>query len=84
VPGYRRSDVNFLCICVHIVSLSIVPLGILSCLTLLTGEIYSKKKDEYGFLKTWGAAKKISVVALLALSFSAGIVLALNALNRPL
>ena len=83
VPGYRRSDVNLLCIVIHIVTGSIVPLGLVSCLTLLTGEIYSKKKDEFGYLKVWGMPNKIGVIGLLALSFSAGIALVLKALNRP-
>ena len=83
VPGYRRSDVNLLCVTLHVLTLSVVPLGILSCLTLLTGEIYSKKKDEYGYLKTWGTTSKVAVMGLLALSFSAGIALAFKALDRP-
>jgi uncharacterized membrane protein len=62
VPWYRRSGpigtITFL-------GLFVLPAAIFSCIVALTGDIYTKKKDESGKLVTWSFGNKVAAVIIL-------------------
>ena len=64
VPWYRRSGpvgtITFL-------GLFFGPAILLSCIVALTGDIYTKKKDESGKLITWSFGNKIAAVIILVI-----------------
>ena len=65
VPWYRRSGVNSVFILVHILTCGCVPLILWTCVNLVTGDIYYKKKDAAGLLETWGFANRVVAIAIL-------------------
>ena len=65
VPWYRRSSINSLFILINVISFGWIP-GILAvCLLVVTGDIYSKSRDDQGNLKRWGKGNKIAAFILL-------------------
>src|SRR3990170_6170533 len=65
VPWYRRSGVNSVFILVHILTGGCVPFILWTCVNLVTGDIYYKKKDAAGYLQTRSFANKVVAVAIL-------------------
>lgn len=68
VPWYRRSSWNTLFILVGFGSKGYLPLTLVTCILLLTGDVYFKDKDSEGRLKRWGRANKYAAVLLLVLN----------------
>lgn len=67
VPWYRQSHLNSIFILIHLVTCATIPLLLITCLTLVTGNIYYNQKDESGNLKTWSTANKVlAFIFLLA------------------
>jgi hypothetical protein len=66
VPWYRRSGVNTAFIVIGVGSRGVIPLTLVSCLLVLTGEIYYKKPDKDGNLHTWSKGNKVAAVIILA------------------
>ena len=62
---YRRSSVNAVSALVGL--LFFPPFLWATCILLLTGDIYTKKHNFTGNLKTWGIANKSLVVIILFL-----------------
>lgn len=59
VPWYRQSHLNSIFILVHLLTCTAVPLLLITCIALVTGNIYYNQKDESGQLKTWSTANKV-------------------------
>jgi hypothetical protein len=62
VPWYRRSGpvgaITFLGLCFG-------PAILFSCIVVLTGEVYTNKKDPSGNLITWSVGNKVAAVIIL-------------------
>jgi hypothetical protein len=65
---YRKSGPNNVLMLVHVLSLGFIPLLLVTCCALVTGNIYYDKVDDQGHLKAWSGANR--VVAFLFLIFS--------------
>jgi hypothetical protein len=83
VPWYRRSNVNSALVLTHCLTLGLLPLGLVTCAVVLTGQVYYRKKDEGGYLRKWGPANKIAAIVLLAASLAATIALSIKYFSRP-
>lgn len=66
VPWYRRSSVNTAFIVVGIGSKGVIPLTLLTCVLVLTGEIYYKEPDSAGHLRAWSNGNKVAAIIILA------------------
>jgi Na+/H+ antiporter NhaC len=65
VPEIRRSGTHNIFMCVHLITLCILPLLLITCITLMTGDIYYKEKDAHGNLKAWSRANKFVAFFML-------------------
>ena len=68
VPWLRSTDVNTVFVLISLVSLGRIPLTIITCIVLLTGEIYYKEKGPDGYLKTWSFANKVIALAIVLIN----------------
>lgn len=65
VPWYRRSGVNTAFIVVGMGSKGVIPLTLLTCVLVLTGEIYYKEPDSAGNLRAWSKGNKVAAIIIL-------------------
>jgi hypothetical protein len=70
IPWYRKSSWNQLLFLATFLSFGLFPGVLLTCIILLTGDIYLNKKDEKGYLKKWPWANKAVAGLLLLLSLA--------------
>ena len=70
VPWYRRSDVNTAFIVIGLGTRGFIPLTILTCILLLTGDIYYKEPDRAGNLRVWGKANKVAALVILVVNLA--------------
>jgi hypothetical protein len=49
----------------HVVTLGLLPLLLMTCLVLVTGDIYYNKTGRDGTLKVWSGANKVIAFLLL-------------------
>lgn len=66
LPWYRKSEVNSALMIVHLVTFGLLPLLLVTCLALVSGDIYHKQLDEQGNLRTWSLPNKILAYTFLA------------------
>jgi hypothetical protein len=66
VPWLRKSGTNTMFIILHVFTLGVLPLLLVTCIVLATGDVYYNKVEPDGTLKKWSFANK--VVAWLLLS----------------
>ncbi len=66
VPWLRKSGTNTMFILLHLLTLGTVPLLIVTCIVLATGDIYYNKLAPDGTLKKWSTANKVVAWLLLA------------------
>jgi len=67
VPWYRRSSVNTIFIVSGFLTKGYLPLVLVTCALLLTGNIYYKQPDADGRIRTWSKANKVVAAAILLL-----------------
>ena len=65
LPWYRKSEVNSALMIVHFATFGFIPLLLVTCLALVSGDIYYRQLDEQGNLKTWSLPNKILAYAFL-------------------
>ncbi len=65
VPWYRRSSVNTAFIFIGFGTKGLIPLALVTCILLFTGDIYYKTVDENGNLKVWSRANKFAAAILI-------------------
>jgi hypothetical protein len=68
VPWLRKSGTNTAFILIHLLTCGCVPLLLLTCIILVTGDVYYNRRDREGNLEAWSMANK--VVAMLILLFN--------------
>ena len=68
VPWYRRSSVNTAFIIIGFLTKGYLPLALVTCVLVLTGDVYYKEKDQHGALRKWSKANKFAAIILLALN----------------
>lgn len=57
LPWYRQGHVNNILVTISL--FGCLPLAVITCVSLLTGDIYYDQKGPDGKLKTWSVANKI-------------------------
>lgn len=65
LPWYRKSGTNSFLMLVHVLTLGAIPLLLITCFALVTGNIYYDKADEQGHLKAWSGANRVIAFLLL-------------------
>jgi len=65
VPWIRKPGTNSVFLVLHVLTLGFMPLIIVTCLVLVTGDIYYNKTDADGTLKVWSTANKVIAFLLL-------------------
>jgi hypothetical protein len=65
VPWLRKSGTNTVFLVAHLLTCGCLPLLLLTCIMLVTGDIYYNDVDVQGNLKTWSFANKVVAVLLL-------------------
>ena len=80
VPLLRKSSTNTVFILVNMLTLGYVPLIVVVCITLVTGNVYYNERKKNGELKVWSLANKVVAVILLVINvaYIAPIIIALN------
>lgn len=78
VPWYRRSNVNTAFILIGFGSKGFIPLTLVTCILLLTGNVYYKDTDNAGQLRIWSKANKIAAVAILFANIAYLVYIAIN------
>ena len=77
VPWLRKSGTNSVFLILHVLTLGFLPLLLITCIVLVTGEIYYKQSESNGTLKTWSKANKVvAFLLLLAPLILIGVVIA--------
>jgi hypothetical protein len=87
VPWLRKSGTNTMFILLHLLTLGFLPLLVVTCIVLATGDIYYNKLETDGTLKTWSMANKVVAWLLLApwiLIFAAFVVALVAGLIRQM
>jgi hypothetical protein len=65
VPWLRKSGTNSLFLVLHIITLGCVPFLLITCVVLVTGDIYYDKAGPDGTLEVWSQANKVIAFLLL-------------------
>jgi len=65
VPWLRKSGTNTMFIMLYVLTLGAVPLLLVTCIVLATGDIYYNKLETDGTLKKWSTANKVVAWILL-------------------
>jgi hypothetical protein len=65
VPWYRRSATNTAFIILHLLTCGFIPFLLITCIVLLTGDIYYEELEPDGSLRKWSNANKIIAFVLL-------------------
>jgi hypothetical protein len=65
VPLLRKSGTNSVLIVLHLLTLGMVPFLLVTCIMLVTGDIYYDRVEPNGTLKTWSTANKVVAWLLL-------------------
>lgn len=65
VPWYRQSNVNTAFILISMGTKGLLPLTLVTCILVLTGDIYYKAPDKAGNIRVWSKANKIAAVVIL-------------------
>ena len=65
VPWLRKSGTNSLFLVFHIITLGCLPFLLITCLILVTGDIYYDKAGPDGTLDVWSTANKVIAFLLL-------------------
>ncbi|MBA4104809.1 MAG: hypothetical protein C0485_03545 [Pirellula sp.] len=65
VPWLRKSGTNTTFLVLHLLTLGILPFLLITCLVLITGDIYYNKTDSDGTLAVWSKANKVIAFLLL-------------------
>ena len=68
VPWYRRSSWNTFFIIAGFATKGYIPLVLVTCILVLTGDIYFNERDAEGRLKTWGRGNRYIAVFLLVMN----------------
>jgi hypothetical protein len=77
VPWLRRSGTNTAFLVLHLLTFGTLPFLLITCLVLLTGDVYYNKTDSDGTLAVWSKANKvIAFLLLLAPLILIGVVVA--------
>lgn len=65
VPWYRQSTLHTVLLIIHLLTCGAAPLLLVTCLVLVTGDIYYNTPDHTGYLKKWSPANKVVAFILL-------------------
>lgn len=65
LPWYRRSGINTVFLVLHLLTLGLIPFLVITCVALVTGDIYYNKAEQDGSLKKWSFANKIIAALFL-------------------
>lgn len=68
VPYLRLSGTNTVFILIHILSGGTIPLLLITCIVLVTGNVYYNRHDEQGNLKVWSTANKVIAFGILTVT----------------
>ena len=68
VPFLRRSETINTFVILHLLTLGMLPLLLVACFVILTGNVYYDRTDETGKLEVWGPTSKLAAFVILVIN----------------
>lgn len=65
VPWIRQSGTNSVFLVLHLLTCGAIPFLLVTCVVLVTGNVYYNRKESDGSLKVWSPANKVIAFLLL-------------------